>query len=123
MRKLAFALTLAWFPRIAIPLTTTACSCPEAGSAVILEPATLERNPVLGVGGEACTPEDVECMHRDARDRCDVYWITPRGEGRCLVQARFSDGTHLSSTIDYDLDGEYPCRGNVRPRVDGVTRL
>ena len=36
---------------------------------------------------------------------------------------RFPDGTRSDAAIDYELDGEYPCRGNIRPRHDGVTRL
>jgi hypothetical protein len=90
---------------------------------VILEAATVERQPEIVVGGEACNAQSIDCMHRDAQGRCDTFWIDPLREGRCVFTARFSDGTALAETIDFDLDGEWPCRGNIRPRHDHVPRM
>jgi hypothetical protein len=117
------AITVAWLPRLAVPLTATGCVCGERGSAVEFDAATVERQPEIVVEGDACNAKSVECMHRDAKDRCDVFWIDPIKEGRCIFSARFSDGTRIEEAIDYELDGKYPCRGNVRPRHDHVTRI
>jgi len=127
-RALAFGvLAIAWAPRLAVPAAApvmlTGCGCPERGSAVVFDAATVERQPQIVVSGEACNAASVVCMHRDAQDRCDTFWIEPLREGRCIFSARFSDGTAIEDAIDYELDTEYPCRGNLRPRPDHVTRI
>lgn len=118
---------LAWAPRIAVPVAvpvaTTACGCPERGSAVVFDAATMARQPAIVLEGEACNAQSLECMHRDGHDRCDTFWINPIREGRCIFSARFPDGTTIEDAIDYELDTEYPCRGNLRPRPDHVTRI
>lgn len=121
------AVAVAWLPRLTVstaaPVVMTACGCPERGSAVVFDAATVERQPEIVVQGEACNAASVECMHRDAQDRCDTFWIVPIREGRCIFSARFSDGTAIEDAIDYERDDEYPCRGNLRPRPDHVTRI
>ena len=116
-------LVITWAPRIAAPIALGGCSCPEDGSAVVFDVATVEREPQIVVSGEACNPQSVECMHRDVHDRCDTFWIVPTGPGRCLFSARFSDGTSIEDAIDYVADEEYPCRGNLRPRPQHVTHI
>jgi hypothetical protein len=121
------AITFASLPRLALPVagsaTMTGCTCGERGSAVVFDAATVEREPAIVVAGDVCNAESVVCLHRDAKDRCDTFWIVPIKEGRCIFTARFSDRTEIEEAIDYDVDGEYPCRGNVRPRHDHVTRI
>lgn len=112
-----------WLPRLAVPVAAAGCGCPERGSAVELDAATVERAPAIVVDGDACNAESVTCLHRDAKDRCDTLWIEPLGPGQCLFSARFPDGTRIEEVIDYELDDEYPCRGNVRRRHDHVTRI
>jgi hypothetical protein len=90
---------------------------------VVLDAATVEREPTIFVEGNACNAKSVECMHWDAKGRCDTFWIVPTNEGRCIFAARFSDGTSIEDVIEYDLDGEWPCRGNVRPRHEHITRI
>lgn len=117
---------VAWLPRVAVsiaPLTMTGCECGERGSAVLFDARTVERQPEIVVDGEACNARSVLCVHRDAKDRCDTFWIDPIREGRCIFSARFSDGTRIEEAIDYELDDSYPCRGNVRPRQDHVTKI
>ncbi len=118
---------LAWAPRVALPVAApalvTGCNCPDRGSAVVLDATAVERQPQIVVSGEACNAKSVECMHRDAQDRCDTFWIVPTDEGRCSFSARFPDGSALEHEIDYVVDDEYPCRGNIRARGPDVTRL
>jgi hypothetical protein len=121
------AIAAAWLPRVAIPLAApigaVGCTCPERGSPVIFDEATVAREPTIFVEGDACDAKSVECMHRDAKDRCDTFWIVPTNEGQCVFSARFPDGTSIESVIDYNLDGEWPCRGNVRPTHEHVARV
>ncbi|MDF2691971.1 MAG: hypothetical protein K0S65_354 [Labilithrix sp.] len=123
----ALAIGLVWIGRLAMPVGAPAllsgCACGERGSAVVFDEATVEREPAVYVEGEACNTASVVCMHRDAKDRCDTFWIDPIREGRCVFSARFADGSRLEEAIEYDRDDEYPCRGNVRPRHDGLTRI
>jgi hypothetical protein len=107
----------------AAPATLTGCSCAERGSPVVLDEAVVEREPTITVGGEACNAKSVTCLGRDAKDRCNTFWIDPTSEGRCVFAVDFADGKRLEAAIDYELDGEYPCRGNIRPRHDGITRI
>jgi hypothetical protein len=106
-----------------IAVATSGCQCAERGTAVILDTEVVARDPKFGVGGEACSPRSVVCQHRDAADRCDTYWIEPERQGLCRVTVTFADGSGFDETIDFDEDEKYPCRGNVRPRRDGVTRI
>jgi len=103
--------------------TTSGCQCAERGTAVVLDAPVAARSPKVGVRGEACSPSNVSCQHRDASDRCDVYWIEPDRQGLCVFTVELADGPAFEETIDFDEDNEYPCRGNVRPRRDGVTRI
>jgi hypothetical protein len=110
-------------PTTTIAITTSGCQCAERGTAVVLDSSVVARDPKFGVGGEACSPGNVVCQHRDATDRCDVYWIEPDRQGKCRVTVTFADGSGFDETIDFDEDEKYPCRGNVRPRRDGGTRI
>ncbi len=118
----ALGLVALWLPRMTVPLATSSCACGERGSAIVLEPSTIARPHVLSLGG-ACNGESAECMREDAEHRCEILWIVPTNEGRCTVTARFADGSTSEHTVEYALDGEYPCRGNIRPVRDEVGRL
>lgn len=124
---LALSAGALWAPRIALsvgaPVMIAGCQCAERGVPVVLDEATVAREPAVSVSGVACEPADVVCMHRGSGDRCDVFWIEPKREGLCVFSVRFPDGTAIDRVIDFDEDGEYPCRGNVRPRTDQVTRI
>lgn len=126
-RHIATSIVIALFARApataSIALSSSGCQCGERGTAVVVDAAVVKRDPKLGVSGEACSPSNVVCQHRDAADRCDTYWIEPDRQGSCRVTVTFADGSGFDETIDFDEDESYPCRGNVRPRRDGVTRI
>lgn len=104
---------------VALPLATVGCNCQDDGSAVAFDRATTERSPQLVVTGDACSARSLECMHRDDADRCDVFWIVPERPGHCVFTARFDDGTAMEAAFDYEFDGEWPCRGSIRPHDGG----
>lgn len=114
----------AWLPRLVVlPIATAGCQCSERGAAVVLDASLVAREPKISISGAACPSSGVVCQHRDDQDRCDVFWIEPEREGVCQLTASFADGTAEVETIDFDRDDEYPCRGNVRPRHDGIGHL
>jgi len=98
---------------------TLACNCPDPGSYVEIEPATLAKNPSVEFKGDVTW----ECEHRGAGDKCDGYWLTPHSTGTATVILHFPDGTSASDSVDYLYDGHYPCRGDLRPVTDHVSRL
>lgn len=114
MRRLA--LLLAFLPPAA---STVACSCPETGSPVEISPAALARDPRIELTGKA----RLECVRRDRAERCDVYWIVPEEPGTVTVALRYPDGLQVEDVIEFGTDDAYPCRGNIRPVRDHITRF
>ena len=98
---------------------TVACNCAETGSPVVLTAATIARNPQIELAGDA----KVLCVQRNPDDHCTTFWIVPTRAGTVTFTVVFDDGTRLSDTTEYVYDTEYPCRDNIRPVHDKVTRL
>lgn len=114
MKRLA--LLLAFLPPASV---TLACNCPDEGSYAEIIPESAAKEPQIAIGGDA----RIECMHRNARDYCDGFWIIPGSAGTVTVTLQFSDGTVKSDSIEYIHDGTYPCRGDLRPVHDHASRL
>lgn len=102
---------------------TTACQCRENGSPIVISDELVRENLALTAEGSACTTSDLECMQRDKENRCQVYWIVARAEGRCVVTLDLGDGKRLEDVIDYGLDRDYPCRGDITTEHRHVTRF
>ncbi|MBX3230429.1 MAG: hypothetical protein KIT84_03155 [Labilithrix sp.] len=111
------ALLLVFLPPAAA--TTLACNCAETGSPVEIASSTLDREPELRLTGDA----RLECMRRDKANRCDVYWIVPAKAGTVTIALDFPDGVRVEDVIEYGTDDAYPCRGNIRPVHDHITRF
>jgi hypothetical protein len=101
----------------------TACQCRDNGSPIILDDEAVRQKLVVTAEGPACDTSKLECMQRDAEDRCQVYWIVPRSQGRCIVSLHLGDGRRIEEVIDYGLDEDYPCRGEITTEHRHVTHF